>query len=247
MLGGGLPAGSVTMIHGASGSGKTLLGTSFLVEGARRGQRGLYFGFFETPRGAGRQVGGHRAADERPRHARDLLDIVWRPPFDLLADKLAYEILGVARDRGIERVFIDGMRGLHQSLIEPARARVFLAALANELRAQGLITMVSEEKHELADDDLPEHGLASSLDNIVFPATRQGGESPPQGPLGREDAERGRRTPSRASSSSSRPASAMASGTPAGDPHAHDGSAPARPERLAPPSAPRRGRRETSL
>ena len=24
------------------------------------------------------------------------------------------------------------------------------------------------EKHELADDDLPEHGLASSLDNIVF-------------------------------------------------------------------------------
>jgi hypothetical protein len=34
---------------GAPGSGKTLLGTHFLAAGARQGQRGLHFGFYETP------------------------------------------------------------------------------------------------------------------------------------------------------------------------------------------------------
>lgn len=167
MLGGGVPAGSVTMLHGASGSGKTLLGMSFLVEGARQGQRGLYFGFFETPAELVAKTEGI-GLPTSDLVASQKIDIVWRPPFDLLADKLAYEILSIARERKAERVFIDGMRGLHQSLIEPERARVFLAALTNELRARGIVAIVSEEKRELADDDLPEHGLASSLDNIVF-------------------------------------------------------------------------------
>ncbi len=177
------------MLHGASGSGKTLLGMSFLVEGARQGQRGLYFGFFETPAELVAKTEGI-GLPTSDLVASQQIDIVWRPPFDLLADKLAYEILSIARERKAERVFIDGMRGLHQSLIEPERARVFLAALTNELRARGIVAIVSEEKRELADDDLPEHGLASSLDNIVFLQHVKEGDSPPQDHLGREDAQR---------------------------------------------------------
>ena len=40
MLKGGVPAGSTTILFGPPGSGKTLLGLSFLAEGARRGERG---------------------------------------------------------------------------------------------------------------------------------------------------------------------------------------------------------------
>ncbi len=39
MLGGGLPRASSTVIQGATGTGKTLLGLQFLLEGARRGNR----------------------------------------------------------------------------------------------------------------------------------------------------------------------------------------------------------------
>jgi circadian clock protein KaiC len=49
MLHGGLLSSSTTMILGAPGSGKTLLGTHFLAAGARQGQAGLHFGFYETP------------------------------------------------------------------------------------------------------------------------------------------------------------------------------------------------------
>ena len=39
MLWGGLPSGSTTALLGAPGAGKTMLGLSFLVEGARQGQQ----------------------------------------------------------------------------------------------------------------------------------------------------------------------------------------------------------------
>jgi circadian clock protein KaiC len=167
MLDGGLPGGTVTMIHGAPGSGKTLLGMSFLAEGARLGERGLYFGFFETPAElvAKTEAIGLPTSDML---SKELLDIAWHAPFDVLADKLAHQLLTLATTRNVKRVFIDGMRGFHQSVVQPERSRVFVAALANELRARGIVALFSEEKHHLADDELPEHGLASSLDNIVF-------------------------------------------------------------------------------
>ena len=49
MLRGGLRTGSITMLLGSSGSGKTLLGMQFLSEGLKRGERGVYFGFYEHP------------------------------------------------------------------------------------------------------------------------------------------------------------------------------------------------------
>jgi circadian clock protein KaiC len=42
MLGGGLPQGSVTMVAGASGTGKTAVALHFIVEGAKRNERGLF-------------------------------------------------------------------------------------------------------------------------------------------------------------------------------------------------------------
>ncbi|HYH95188.1 RAD55 family ATPase [Hyalangium sp.] len=48
-LRGGLLSGSTTMLMGAPGTGKTLLGLHFLLQGAREGQPGVYFGFYETP------------------------------------------------------------------------------------------------------------------------------------------------------------------------------------------------------
>jgi circadian clock protein KaiC len=51
MLGGGLIPFSSTLLMGTPGAGKTLLGLSYLLEGARRGERGLLAGFHETEAG----------------------------------------------------------------------------------------------------------------------------------------------------------------------------------------------------
>ena len=48
ILAGGLPAGSLYLLKGAPGTGKTTLGLQFLLEGARRRERCLYLGLSET-------------------------------------------------------------------------------------------------------------------------------------------------------------------------------------------------------
>lgn len=45
MLCGGLPAGHSVLVSGPSGSGKTVMGTTFLAEGARRGEKGILASF----------------------------------------------------------------------------------------------------------------------------------------------------------------------------------------------------------
>ena len=49
MLHGGVRAGSLTMLVGSSGSGKSLFGMQFLADGIRHGERAVYFGFYERP------------------------------------------------------------------------------------------------------------------------------------------------------------------------------------------------------
>src|SRR5262249_8243784 len=49
MLGGGVLDGSVTMVVGISGSGKTVLGTQLLLEGAKNNKRGLMVSLDEHP------------------------------------------------------------------------------------------------------------------------------------------------------------------------------------------------------
>jgi circadian clock protein KaiC len=48
MLGGGLPRASTTVVQGGTGTGKTLLGLQFLLEGARSGEPGIHFALEET-------------------------------------------------------------------------------------------------------------------------------------------------------------------------------------------------------
>jgi circadian clock protein KaiC len=48
LLQGGIPRGRTLLLSGASGTGKTILGLQFLVNGCHQGQRGLLFSFEET-------------------------------------------------------------------------------------------------------------------------------------------------------------------------------------------------------
>ncbi len=49
MLGGGLPEGYSLLVVGPTGSGKTILATEFLAEGARRGEPGIIAAFEKSP------------------------------------------------------------------------------------------------------------------------------------------------------------------------------------------------------
>jgi circadian clock protein KaiC len=45
---GGIPEGAIVLVSGSTGSGKTIMGLQFLVEGAKKGEKGLYISFEES-------------------------------------------------------------------------------------------------------------------------------------------------------------------------------------------------------
>ena len=170
MLSGGLPSGSTTALLGAPGTGKTMLGLSFLVEGARRGQRGVYFGFYEPPprllEKAG-QVGIDllRFVDE------GLIEVTWQPPLEHMLDSLAEQLLEKIRaaESPRRRLFIDGIEGFRAASVYHERLPRFLSAFTNQLRTYDVTAVVTEELPLFHPDiDMPNPELANVVETVIL-------------------------------------------------------------------------------
>lgn len=140
MLDGGLSIGSSTQVLGTPGAGKTMLGLHFLVEGARRGERGLMAGFQETAPAlastagrAGMDVAAHLASGE--------LRVLWRSPLELSPDAWAWELLAAVEEHRPRRLVIDAFTDLVRRLDVPARQTEFAGALTSELRHRGVTSL----------------------------------------------------------------------------------------------------------
>jgi circadian clock protein KaiC len=147
MLGGGLPAGSPTMLGGPSGVGKTTFGLHFLAASSKE-QPGLMMGFYETPSRV-------KAKAERvcqplmPLLETGIVKMLWQPPTSDSLDAYAERLLTAVRQQGVRRLFLDGLGALQNAPGADLRMRQFLPALTNELRAQGVTTIYSLEAGNL--------------------------------------------------------------------------------------------------
>jgi circadian clock protein KaiC len=169
MLAGGVPTGTTTMLLGPAGSGKTTLGLSFLAAGARAGESGLYFGFFESPPRV--LVKGDKLGLDLTAHVRSgVLAVDWRPPTELVLDAMAERLLEIVRHRRVRRLFIDGLGAFQYMALFPKRLARFVSALANELRALDVTTILSQETQVLFGPGIsvPVPGLSALAENILF-------------------------------------------------------------------------------
>lgn len=167
IVGGGLPAGSVTLLAGPSGSGKTTLGIHYLAQ-ASEAEPGLHFGFFETPdrlRGKAAAMGITLAQVDG-----GVLAIHRMPLADNILDKLAYELLTDVRARGVKRLFIDGLGGFERASVHRPRLIEFFACLMDQLRASGVTTLATWEIRELVGSDVaaPAREISAILDNMIL-------------------------------------------------------------------------------
>lgn len=169
MMGRGLLTGTTTLLLGASGTGKTLLGLHFLAAGARAGERGQHFGFAETPARL-IAVADRLGLDLGPAVEREVLEILWQPPVEQILDALARRLLDAVARRGVRRLFIDGLDGFRQAASAPAQFHRFLAALTNELRARDVTTVMALEIPEFFGPSAtnPLDGGAGLVENMLF-------------------------------------------------------------------------------
>lgn len=168
MLEGGLFKGSVTLLAGSPGSGKTLLGLAFLLAGSRANQPALYFGFYEPPARLVAKASGV-GLDPQQAITAGLLEILWQPPTEELLDDLAYKLLDAVDRRGAQRVFIDGVEGFRNSAVYPERISRFMTALTVLLRAKGATVILSEELPIFAREiQTPVTELSAIVENLIL-------------------------------------------------------------------------------
>lgn len=168
MLGGGLATGSVSLLIGPSGIGKTSLGLAFL--GASSPQApGLHFGFYETPerlRIKAASLGYDFAAMEQA----GILQLCWQPTTEGLLDQVGARLLERVEAQGSKRVLIDSLGAFSRLAIDPARLNAFFRALVGELRARDVSVMLTWEMRDIfgAEISAPAPDLSSIVDNLML-------------------------------------------------------------------------------
>jgi circadian clock protein KaiC len=170
MLRGGVRSGSITMLLGSSGSGKTLLGMQFLSEGVRRGERVVYFGFYERPEAVLAKcqrvgIGGLQEGVEQ-----DLARIVWHRPVEGVLDELGASLIHTVRTFRPHRLFLDGMEGFERAADFPERMSHVYSAIAQELEHLGVTVLYTTETRELfaRSIEVPINGLSAATQNIML-------------------------------------------------------------------------------
>lgn len=115
MMGGGIPEGDSLLVAGSSGTGKSLLGTQFIVEGLRRGEPGIVAMFEERPDEYAERAASFGLDLDTPQQ-EGKLKLLYIRPLDLSVDETVREIIDAVREIGAKRLVIDSLAGFEMAL-----------------------------------------------------------------------------------------------------------------------------------
>ncbi|MEO8627966.1 MAG: ATPase domain-containing protein [Betaproteobacteria bacterium] len=163
MLGGGLPRGYSVLVAGPSGSGKSVLASSFLAEGVRCGETGVIAVFEQHP--------------DRPRNPilsalieQGRIAVVDSRAPDLSIDEILSLITTQIHRLNASRVVIDSLSGFELALAPTFRAdfRESMLHLVMALAAEGVtVMMTSELEDRYTDLRFSPYGTAFLTDAII--------------------------------------------------------------------------------
>ena len=170
---GGLPTGRPTLLCGAAGCGKTLLGLTFLVNGAVRfGEPGVLMSFEErAPDLAANVASLGYDLDGLVEDGRIAIDHV-RVESSEIEESGEYDLeglfvrLGFAIDRvGAKRVVLDTIEALFSGLADSTVLRAELRRLFEWLKDRGVTAIITGER---GDGQLTRHGIEEYVSDCVI-------------------------------------------------------------------------------
>jgi circadian clock protein KaiC len=167
MLGGGLPRSSSTVVQGATGTGKTLIGLQFLLEGARRGEAGIHFTLEETA-GQLREVARAFGWDLGELEQRRLLTLYYVSPVELSTDAFLNRARRLIEQAGAKRAVLDSLTSMELGVPSPRRFKELIYAMTKHFRALGVTFSLNMEVVELLGSaQLSGHGVSFAADNLI--------------------------------------------------------------------------------
>jgi circadian clock protein KaiC len=163
MLGGGLPTGYSLLVVGPSGSGKSILATEFLAEGARKGEFGVIAAFEKSP----------------SQFLSSKLDVLVKAgqvglldthDLDLSIDQTLHDLIKIIDRMQAKRVVIDSLSGFELALAPEFHEnfRSSLYRMVAQLTGRGMtVLMTSELEDRYTDLRFSPFGSAFLADAII--------------------------------------------------------------------------------
>jgi circadian clock protein KaiC len=169
MLGGGIPAGYSVLVAGPSGSGKSVLATNFIMEGARHDEPGIIAVFEKRPSEYSQTGHGGREFEQMVRDRT--VGIIHTRPLDLSIDETLHDIVTAIHALKAKRVVIDSLSGFELALAPTFREdfRESLYRMVAVLTGMGITLMLTAELEDsYVDLRFSPHGTAFLTDAIIM-------------------------------------------------------------------------------
>lgn len=158
VVGGGLIQGTLHLLKGAPGTGKTTIGLQFLIEGARKGEKCLYLGLSETrgqldtlAKSFGWSLDAIEIRDMRRRGETDdeeRSSYTLFNPSEVELEEISREILEHVERVKPARLVLDSLSEIRLLAEDPFRYRRELLALTDQISGRGCTGMLIDMEAE---------------------------------------------------------------------------------------------------
>lgn len=167
LLHGGLERGTVTIITGPSGVGKTTLGMQFMKEAAGRGERSVVYLFDEAEETLINRCEGINIP-VRAMMGRGTLSLMYVEPLRFTPDEFAHRVRQEVERENTSIVMLDSLAGYRLSVREENLVAA-LHALSKYLANMGVTVLLINETESVVGEFRPtEAGISYLADTIIF-------------------------------------------------------------------------------
>lgn len=163
LLGGGLTAGTATLLAGAPGTGKTTLALHWALTAAGPDEATVFLSFRERPERL-QQKADAFGLDLNATIETSALKLLWVPPVELNPDVVAGKLLDALARTNARRLVVDDLTSLLVEL--GSRAHDYLGALVQHLYSAGVTSLFT---HEIT----PFEGFRLEMDNTPISAVSE--------------------------------------------------------------------------
>lgn len=171
MMGGGPYRGSVTLVLGAPGTGKTCLGLEFIARGAEEfGEPGLIVTFEHFPKKLLRDALS-LGFDLQDLERKGLVRILFTSPeiFFEQAQASGGLLDTMVQELGARRILVDSISHLERLTRDPVKMREIAFTFTNALLRHGLTALVTQEDPGITGDvAAAQYGISYLVDAVII-------------------------------------------------------------------------------
>ncbi|MEZ5334175.1 MAG: ATPase domain-containing protein [Methanolobus sp.] len=164
---GGLFEQSSTLIAGNTGTGKTLFGLYFIVQGAKNGEPGIISSFEESP-GELRRYASSLGLELEKLEQDGLIKIIYTSPSEINSCRHSVILKESIEEMGAKRVLVDDISGFDYVFEDPVSKREHIANLIGCFKNMGITSMFISGNRAAGSNVLTTEIPVSSLVDVLI-------------------------------------------------------------------------------